>query len=76
MMFTAKDVGNPITLSGSIKNIKIIRGKKFEPTLSTQIKVLLREEVLQRLVVGIENKLLSQEVMMPNFQSEDDGGKF
>ena len=67
LMFTAKGVGNPITLSGSIKNIKIICGKEFEPTLSTQIKVLLREEVFQRLVVGIENKLLSQEVMMPNF---------
>jgi hypothetical protein len=67
--FSTKGIGYNVRLSRVIMNAEIIILDKLYPSPLTHIQLLLRENILQTLVIGVYLTPVSVEVMTPGLES-------
>src|ERR1043165_1483484 len=69
----AQGVCYNIRLARMVLNSTIIVVQKFNPTTLPYVQMLLVENMLETLVIGVDGAFGSVQVMSPNFQREDHG---
>src|ERR1043165_7721286 len=67
----AQGVCYNIRLARMVLNSTIIVVQKFDPTALPYVQVLLVENVLETLVIGVDGAFGTVQVMSPNFQREN-----
>jgi hypothetical protein len=69
--FSTKSIGYYIGLSRVIVNFKIIILDQFNPSPLPHVQLLLRENILQALMVSVDLAAITHEVMPPCLQSKN-----
>ena len=68
MTLAAQRIGYYVSLSGMIMQLHIIILNEFQPSPLPEIQLLLREDILQTLVIRVYLTMVSDEKMSPSLQ--------
>jgi hypothetical protein len=71
--FPAKGIGYHISLTRMVMNTDVIILDKLHPSSLPHVQLLLREYILQALMVGVDFTMVSDEIVLPCFEGMDNG---